>query len=220
MALVLTMWRKYCGYLIHFCDFCWEREISFPPQAHVAVVAMANFVKTATCTAQQPTSTINSILAAIAALYEPLGLFPMKDPLIARLRKGIVHARTKRPIAMSLSFNPVVIKDLFHKWGERPTKTQLQVKLLTLLCLLGAFRVLATALPYFDVVNWASMKEKLVVLVVSYKNDRFGEGSTHQPQHWRPAGHHPQAGRMGKRQDILAPLRLTLHSQQLHQPHI
>jgi hypothetical protein len=177
-ALATTTWRKYCGYLLRFRDFCWEREISFPPRAHVAIAATANFVEAATRSAQRPASTVNSILAGIAALYEPLGLFPTRDPLITRLRKGIVRTRTKRPIAASPSFDPSAIRDLFHRWGERPTKLQLRAKLLALLCLLGAFRISATALPYFDAVNRASTDEKLVVPVVGYKNDRLGEGNT------------------------------------------
>lgn len=177
-ALATSTWRKYHGYLLRFCDFCWERKISFPPRPHVAVAATANFVKAATRSTQRPTSTINSILAAVAALYEPLNLFPTRDPLITQLQKGIIHTRTKQPIATSPSFNPSAIRDLFHRWGEQPTKSQLQAKLLALLCLLRAFRVSATALPYFNAVSRASTNKKLVVPVIGYKNNRLGEGNT------------------------------------------
>ena len=65
----------------------------------------------------------------------------------------------------------MTIHDLFHKWGTCPSKQQLHVKLLVLLCLLGVFCVLATALPYFDAVDWMLTDQSLVVLVVGYKND-------------------------------------------------
>jgi hypothetical protein len=62
---------------------------------------------------------------AIAALYEPLSLYPTKDPLIMRLQKGLIHSHTHHPIEKSATFNPSALKDLFHKWGTHPTKHQL-----------------------------------------------------------------------------------------------
>jgi len=121
---------------------------------------------------------INNIIAAIAALYEPLGFTPTKDLLIACLCRGIIQSRMKRPIATSTSFDLALLCDLFHKWGTRPSKQQLHVKLLALPCLLGVFRVSAMALPYFDAVNQVSTDRSLVVPVVGYKNDRFGDGNT------------------------------------------
>jgi hypothetical protein len=76
---------------------------------------------------------------AIVALYEPLSLYPTKDLLIMRLWKGLIHSCMHRPIEKSATFDPLALKDLFHEWGTRPTKRQLHVKLLVLLCLVGAF---------------------------------------------------------------------------------
>ena len=47
-----------------------------------------------------------------------------------------------------------------------------------MLCLLGTFRVSAMALPYFNVVDQTSSSSSLMILVVGYKNDHFGEGNT------------------------------------------
>lgn len=72
-----------------------------------------------------------------------------------------------------------MLKWLFVKWGHNPSRTRLQAKLLTLLCILGAFHISMATLLYFDMVDEASPQDcsSLVVLVVSYKNDRFSDGN-------------------------------------------
>lgn len=84
-ALAPSTWRCYRSSLKHFHDFCKHEEISFPPEHEEAVTAITNFIKSATHASQQPSSTINSLLAAITALYKPLNLFPTHDPLICHL---------------------------------------------------------------------------------------------------------------------------------------
>jgi hypothetical protein len=49
VVLATLMWCKYRGYLLQFCNFCWDL---FPLRPHVAVAAMANFVEVATCLTQ------------------------------------------------------------------------------------------------------------------------------------------------------------------------
>jgi hypothetical protein len=52
------------------------------------------------------------------------------------------------------------------------------VKLLALLCLVGAFQVSASTLPFFNTVDHTSSAEWLVIPVVRFKNNHFGEGNT------------------------------------------
>lgn len=54
----------------------------FPPAVGCAIAMVVSFLKKAMCGLTRPATTINSLSAAITALYKPLGLFPMKDPLV------------------------------------------------------------------------------------------------------------------------------------------
>jgi hypothetical protein len=178
LAIAPNMWRSYHGYLLQFCNYCSNLSMEFPPTRGNMVHATANFLKSTMKTSQQLASTVNSILVAITALYELLGVTPTHDPLIACLWRGIICMCMKRPIMVSPTFNPAAIKVLFHKWGYQPTKHQLRAKLLALLCLLGAFCISVTVLLFFDTVSCASSENTLVVPVVGYKNNWFGKGNT------------------------------------------
>jgi hypothetical protein len=55
------------------------------------MATITNFIKSTTHALQRPSTTINSLLAAISTLYKPLNLFPTHNPLIKRPRHTLVH---------------------------------------------------------------------------------------------------------------------------------
>ncbi len=180
IALAPSTWRHYCSSLVHFHDFCWEREITFPPISNDTTSAITNFLKLITRTTRQLAATINTVMAAINTLYEPLGQKPTLDPLIRRLRRALVRDRTTCPIEHGQAFELSALTDLFIEWGSTLTLERLRAKLIALLCVLGILRVLAVILPRFQDVHVINSEgiNALIVPVVGYKNNKYGEGNT------------------------------------------
>ena len=180
LALAPSTWRRYRGSLLRFRDHCWQEGVSFPPEHPAVVAAIANFIESATRASLRPSSTINGLLAAIATLYEPLGVQPTHDPLIKRLRRALVRDRTKRPIDHGRTFDLSSLTNLFKEWGCNTSLQKTRAKLLALLCVLGALRVSAAILPRFNQIRVENIEDRraLVVPIVGYKNDLYGEGHT------------------------------------------
>lgn len=180
VALAPSTWRRYRSSLVRFRDFCWEREIAFPPVGDDTTSAIANFLELITRTTRRPAATINTVTAAINTLYEPLDQKPTLNPLIRRLRRALVRNRTTRPIEHGQAFDLSTLTELFTEWGSSLTLERLRAKLIALLCVLGALRVSAVILPRFGDVRVTSSEgiDALVVPVVGYKNDKYGEGNT------------------------------------------
>jgi len=139
---------------------------------------VASFLKSATWSSQCPCSTIASLSAAIGALYETTDFHPTHDPLLAQVKHALVHLRTTCLIKHGAIFNTSALCDLFLKWGSSLSIQQLCTKLLAMLCVLGALRVANTTLPKFDQVTiiTTANHQALSVLIVSYKNDLYGNG--------------------------------------------
>lgn len=76
-------------------------------------------------------------------------------------------------------FNLSIITKLFNDWGDKLSNEQLHAKLIVLLCVLGILCVSTATLPCFNDVQIEEVDGKcaLIVLVVGYKNDHFGEGN-------------------------------------------
>jgi len=94
------------------------------------------------------------------------------------VKHALVRLRTTRPIKHGAIFDTSTLHNLFLKWGSSLSIQQLRTKLLAMLCVLGALRVASTTLPKFDQVTIITTADNraLSVLIVSYKNDLYGEG--------------------------------------------
>jgi hypothetical protein len=91
-----------------------------------------------------------------------------------------MHNHTTHPIKHSQAFNLSTLTKLFTKWGSSLTLKHLQVKLITLLCVLGVLHMSAVILPHFRDVHMTSSEgvNALMVLVISYKNNKYSKGNT------------------------------------------
>jgi len=94
------------------------------------------------------------------------------------VKRALVCLRTTCPIKHGAIFNTSALRNLFLKWGSSLSIQQLRTKLLAMLCVLGALRVASTTLPKFDQVPIITTANNctLSVLIVSYKNDLYGDG--------------------------------------------
>jgi len=120
------------------------------------------------------------MMAAINVLYELLGVKPMLNPLICCLHCTLICDRTTHPIQHGQSFNLLTLAKLFIAWGDKLSLNCLHAKLITLLCMLGALHMSAVILLHFTDThtNHVDSINSLIIPVIRYKNDKYGEGNT------------------------------------------
>jgi hypothetical protein len=178
-VLATSMWKRYVGYICCFRDYCWKCGHDFPLAESEAVGVIASFFESTTRVGQRPGATLASMSAAITMLYEPTGSSPTRAPLLTRLHRAIVRARTTRPIENGQVFDVRALRDLFLKWGDRLSLWQLRSKLLTMLCILGVLRVASTVLPGLKDANVETVDRLkfLKIQIIGHKNNN-GDGKT------------------------------------------
>ncbi len=74
----------------------------------------------------------------------------------------------------------MTLAELFITWGDKLSLNRLCMKLITLLCVLSALRMSAVILLHFTDthMNCVDSVDSLIILVVGYKNNKYGEGNT------------------------------------------
>jgi len=87
------------------------------------------------------------------------------------VKHALVRLSTTRLIEHHVVFNTSALHNLFFKWGASLSIQQLHIKLLAMLCMLGALHVASTILPKFDQVTIVTAANHcaLSVPIVGYK---------------------------------------------------
>ena len=134
LCLAHSTHANYDRYICRFREFCRIRELIFPP---VDGAVVADFLVGECSVSDRPHSTLRCMSAALAALYEVMGVAnPLHDPLLVRLSQAIVKSGTRAPMTRSSVMDVSAFVRLFESWAVNES---LPLKLLRLkaICLLA-----------------------------------------------------------------------------------
>jgi integrase len=100
-ALKQSTISKYDALLINCAAFCERRNENFPPRK---VHIIAEWFVDITTRLNRPKPVLKQAMAALSAINIK-GDIPVHDPLIRRLKKGIINSRTKKPLKSATLFD-------------------------------------------------------------------------------------------------------------------
>jgi hypothetical protein len=100
-ALKQSTISKYDALLINCAAFCERINETFPP---CKVNVIAEWLVEITASLRRSKPTLKQAMAALSAINIK-GDIPIHDPLIRRLKKGIINVRTSRPLKSAVLFD-------------------------------------------------------------------------------------------------------------------
>jgi site-specific recombinase XerD len=143
---------KYDAWLVNCAAFCEKRGEIFPPTKSSLI---ADWLVNITLHTDRPEPTIKTACAALSSI-NIRGDIPIDDPLLARLKKGIIDARTSRPMKQGVLFDIQILLDFLKNKFEPTEIKEIRDKAMVLLALVTMARpsdITHLQLQHFSLVN-------------------------------------------------------------------